>query len=350
MLTVEGRTYYLVNGISQTGLQLIDGKYYYFSGTYEAKKNVVYVSSAKGNGLLPEGYYLFKEDCSMADEEFGVWQNALRYIRKGQPCFAGLILNAEGKIIYIGSDCTLGKGICTVPANKTNGLLAEGTYAFGEDGVLIDNAFAMWQGNMCYMRNGQPYAAGLVRIGSDIYYVRSSCQAATGMYWVSPDKTNGILETGFYLFADNGALIDGRFADWKGEDCYIKMGQPYYAGVIEYNGKLIYVGSNCKMNTGVCYITKAAGNGILEEGYYYFKEDGELLSSGFAKWTDGVTYYFENGQRCAAGAVEVDGSVYYINSGCRPVTGKYFVSANKGNGILEEGYYTFDANGVLISG
>ena len=350
LLTVEGRTYYLVNGISQTGLQLIDGKYYYFSGTYEAKKNVVYVSSAKGNGLLPEGYYLFKEDCSMADEEFGVWQNAFRYIRKGQPCFAGLILNAEGKIIYIGSDCTLGKGICTVPANKTNGLLAEGTYAFGEDGVLIDNAFAMWQGNMCYMRNGQPYAAGLVRIGSDIYYVRSSCQAATGMYWVSPDKTNGILETGFYLFADNGALIDGRFADWKGEECYIKMGQPYYAGVIEYNGKLIYVGSNCKMNTGVCYITKAAGNGILEEGYYYFKEDGELLSSGFAKWTDGVTYYFENGQRCAAGAVEVDGSVYYINSGCRPVTGKYFVSANKGNGILEEGYYTFDANGVLISG
>ena len=349
LLTVDGRTYYLVNGVSQTGLQLIDGKYYYFSGTYEAKKNVVYVSSAKGNGLLPEGYYLFKEDCSMADEEFGFWQNALRYIRKGQPCFAGLILNAEGKIIYIGSDCTLGKGICTVPANKTNGLLAEGTYAFGEDGVLIDNAFAMWQGNMCYIRNGQPYAAGLVQMGSDIYYVRSSCQAATGMYWVSPDKTNGILETGFYLFADNGALIDGRFADWKGEECYIKMGQPYYAGVIEYNGKLIYVGSNCKMNTGVCYITKAAGNGILEEGYYYFKEDGELLASGFAKWTDGVTYYFENGQRCAAGVVEVDGSVYYINSGCQAVTGRYYVSESKGNGILKEGVYTFDANGVLIS-
>ena len=278
LLTVDGRTYYLVNGISQTGLQLIDGKYYYVSGTYEAKKNVVYVSSAKGNGLLPEGYYLFKEDCSMADEEFGVWQNALRYIRKGQP-----------------------------------------------------------------------YAAGLVQMGSDIYYVRSSCQAATGMYWVSPDKTNGILETGFYLFADNGALIDGRFADWKGEECYIKMGQPYYAGVIEYNGKLIYVGSNCKMNTGVCYITKAAGNGILEEGYYYFKEDGELLASGFAKWTDGVTYYFENGQRCAAGVVEVDGSVYYINSGCQAVTGRYYVSESKGNGILKEGVYTFDANGVLIS-
>ena len=349
LLTVEGRTYYLVNGISQTGLQFIDGKYYYFSGTYEAKKNVVYVSSAKGNELLPEGYYLFKEDCSMADEEFGMWQNELRYIRKGQPCFAGLILNSEGQIIYIGSDCKLRKGICTVPANKTNGLLKEGTYAFGEDGVLVDNAFAMWQGNMCYMRNGQPYAAGLVQIGSDIYYVRSSCQAATGMYWVSPDKTNGILETGFYLFTDNGALIDGRFADWKGEECYIKMGQPYYAGVIEYNGKLIYVGSNCKMNIGVCYITKAAGNGLLEEGYYYFKEDGELLSSGFAKWTDGVTYYFENGQRCAAGVVEIDGSVYYINSGCQAVTGRYYVSESKGNGILKEGVYTFDANGVLIS-
>lgn len=349
LLTADGKTYYLVDGISQTGLQLVDGKYYYFSGTYEAKKNIVYVSSAKCNGLLPEGYYLFKEDYSMADEEFGMWQNELRYIRKGQPYFAGLILNSEGQIIYIGSDCKLGKGICAVPANKTNGLLKEGTYAFGEDGVLVDNAFAMWQGNMCYMRNGQPYAAGLVYIGTDIYYIRSSCQTATGMYWVSPDKTSGILETGFYLFAEDGKLIDDGFADWKGETCYIKMGQPYYAGVIEYNGKLIYVGSDCKLNTGVCYITKAAGHGILEEGYYYFKEDGELLASGFAKWTDGVTYYFKNGQRCAAGVVKIDGNIYYINSACRPVTGKYFVSESKGNGILKEGIYMFDANGILIS-
>ena len=61
-----------------------------------------------------------------------------------------------------------------------------------------------------------------------------------------------------------------------------------------------------------------------------------------------MTYYFRNGQRTAAGVIELDGSVYYVNSGCRPVTGKYFVPANKGNGILEEGYYTFDSNGKLI--
>lgn len=348
LLTVSGKLYYLVDGISQTGLQLIDGEYYYFSGTYEAKSGIVYVSNAKNNSLLPEGYYLFKDNHAMADNEFGLWQNSLRYIRNGQPCFAGLILNEDGKIIYIGSDCMMGKGVCTVPANKTNGLLPEGTYAFGEDGVLVDNAFAMWQGNMCYMRNGQPYAAGLVRIGEDIYYIRSNCQAATGMYWVAANKTSGILEEGFYLFHNDGTLIDGEFADWKGDNCYIKMGRPYFAGVIEYNGKTIYVGSDCKLNTGVCYVTDAAGNGILSEGYYYFTESGELLASGFAKWTDGVTYYFRNGQRTAAGVIELDGSIYYVNSGCRPVTGKYFVPANKGNGILEEGYYTFDSNGKLI--
>lgn len=348
LLTVSGKLYYLVDGISQTGLQLIDGEYYYFSGTYEAKSGIVYVSNAKNNSLLPEGYYLFKDNHAMADNEFGLWQNSLRYIRNGQPCFAGLILNDDGKIIYIGSDCMMGKGVCTVPANKTNGLLPEGTYAFGEDGVLVDNAFAMWQGNMCYMRNGQPYAAGLVRIGEDIYYIRSNCQAATGMYWAAANKTSGILEEGFYLFHNDGTLIDGEFADWKGENCYIVMGRPYFAGVIEYNGKTIYVGSDCKLNTGVCYVTDAAGNGILSEGYYYFTESGELLASGFAKWTDGVTYYFRNGQRTAAGVIELDGSIYYVNSGCRPVTGKYFVPANKGNGILEEGYYTFDSNGKLI--
>lgn len=348
LLTVSGKLYYLVDGISQTGLQLVDGEYYYFSGTYEAKSGIVYVSNAKNNSLLPEGYYLFKDNYAMANNEFGLWQNSLRYIRNGQPCFAGLILNENGKIIYIGSDCMLGKGTCTVSAGKTNGLLPEGTYAFGEDGVLVDNAFAMWQGNMCYMRNGQPYAAGLVRIGEDIYYIRSNCQAATGMYWAAANKTNGILEEGFYLFHNDGTLIDGEFADWKGENCYIVMGRPYFAGVIEYNGKTIYVGSDCKLNTGVCYVTDAAGNGILSEGYYYFTESGELLASGFAKWTDGVTYYFRNGQRTAAGVIELDGSIYYVNSGCRPVTGKYFVPANKGNGILEEGYYTFDSNGKLI--
>lgn len=310
--------------------------------------SLTYVSNAKNNSLLPEGYYLFKDNHAMANNEFGLWQNSLCYIRNGQPCFAGLILNEDGKIIYIGSDCMLGKGTCTVSAGKTNGLLPEGTYAFGEDGVLVDNAFAMWQGNMCYMRNGQPYAAGLVRIGEDIYYIRSNCQAATGMYWAAANKTNGILEEGFYLFHNDGTLIDGEFADWKGENCYIVMGRPYFAGVIEYNGKTIYVGSDCKLNTGVCYVTDAAGNGILSEGYYYFTESGELLASGFAKWTDGVTYYFRNGQRTAAGVIELDGSIYYVNSGCRPVTGKYFVPANKGNGILEEGYYTFDSNGKLI--
>ena len=349
LLTVDGKTYYLVDGISQTGLWLVNGKYYYFSGTYEAKNNVVYVSLAKGNGLVPEGYYFFKEDSSMADEEFGLWQNELRYIRKGQPCFAGLIRNEDGRVIYIGSDCMLGKGVCSVPASKTNGILSEGTYVFDQDGFLIDNAFAMWQGNMCYIRNGQPYAAGLIHIGEDIYYIRSSCQAATGMYWVSPEKTNGILETGFYLFSEDGKLVDGSFADWKGETCYIKMGQPYYAGVIEYNGKLIYVGSDCKLNTGVCYVTETSGNGILAEGYYFFNTDGSILTSGFAQWTDGQTYYFKNSQRCAAGAVEINGSIYYINSGCQAVTGRYYVSESKGNGILKEGVYTFDSNGILIS-
>ena len=285
----------------------------------------------------------------MADGEFGIWQNELRYIVKGQPYYAGLIVNEDGKIIYIGSDCTVKTGICYVSANKTNGLLDEGTYAFGEDGILVDNAFAMWQGDLRYMENGQPYAAGLVYIGADIYYIRSDCTAATGMYWVSPNKTNEILKSGFYLFTDEGVLIDGDFANWKGETCYIKMGQPYYAGVIEYEGKLVYVGSNCKMNTGVCYISKSAENGLLDEGYYYFRENGTLLDSGFAEWTDGITYYFKNGQRNAAGAIEIDGNIYYINSGCRAVTGKHYVSTDKGNGILGEGYYTFDSNGILIN-
>ena len=348
LLVANGKLYYLVNGVSQVGLQFVDGEYYYFSGTYAAKVGIVYISAAKTNELLPEGYYLFKDDHKMANQEFGLWQNKLRYIVKGQPNFAGVIKNAEGQIIYIGSDCCIGTGICTIPSSKTNGILSAGTYAFDDSGVLIDGTFAMWQGNMCYMRNGQPYAAGLVVVEGKTYYVRSSCQVANGMYWVSPDKTNGILKTGFYLFDDDGALIDGQFANWKGQNCYIVKGQPHYAGVLHYKGKLIYVGSNCEMNTGVCYVSAKAGNGILDEGFYYFTEDGSLLESGFATWTDGETYYFKHGQRFAAGVVEVEEKIYYISGSCQFATGKHFVSEKKGNGILKEGYYEFGTDGVLI--
>ena len=347
LLTTGAGTYYLVEGVSQTGLQLVDGKYYYFTGTYEAKKGLVNVSESKTNGLLPSGYYLFGDDYVMVDGEFATWSGAERYIKQGQPYFAGVIKNDNGEIMYIGSDATLKTGICTISNGKGNGILDDGTYLFDENGVLTDNTFGYWQGRYVYFKDGQPDAAGPVIVDGKKYYIRSGCQPATGLYHVSAANANEILPEGTYLFDETGVLVDGEFGDWNGKTLYIKEGQPYFAGVIEHHGHLIYVDSSCQQKTGVAHITTKTGNGILAEGYYLFNDDG-LADNEFGTWTNGKTYYFANGQRTAAGVVEIDGNVYFINGNCQAATGYVHVTAAKGNGILPEGDYTFGDDGVLV--
>lgn len=348
-LTTDEGTYYLVDGVSQTGLQLIDGKYYYFTNSYAARSGLENITEAKSNDLLPAGYYLFGEDYAMVDGEFAMWQGTMRYIKLGQPYFAGVMKDENG-IYYIGSGATIKNGLITVANGKGNGILEDGTYLFGEDNYLTDNAFGYWQGNYVYFKDGQPYAAGPVEVEGEKYYIRSNCQPAKGLYYVSASKANDILSEGYYLFdSETGALVDGEFGQWQGAERYIKNGQPCFAGVIEYEGDLIYIGSDCTKKTGVNYVSEDKTNGNVSAGYYLFDEDGVIVWEGFGVWTDGNTYYFKDGQRTAAGVVNVDGNIYYIKGSCRPATGKCYVSAAKGNGILEEGYYTFGEDGVLVT-
>ena len=348
LLTTDAGTYYLVDGVSQGGLQKVGEKYYYFTGTYEAKSGLVNVSAAKNNDLLPAGYYLFGDDYAMVDGAFAEWKGAQRWIVLGQPYFAG-VMEDENGIYYIGSDALQKTGLVTVSNGKGNGILDDGTYMFGEDGYLTDNAFGYWQGKYVYFQDGQPYAAGPVEVAGKKYYIRSDCQPAKGLYHVSTKKANDILGEGYYLFdTETGAMVDGTFADWKGTEMYIKEGQPYFAGVVEHEGALVYVDSSCQRKTGVVHITTKTGNGILDEGYYLFDENG-LVDNAFGEWTNGKTYYFVNGQRTAAGVVRVDDKIYFINGNCQAATGTVNVTAAKGNGILEAGTYTFGADGVLVA-
>lgn len=348
LLTTDAGTYYLVDGVSQGGLQKVGEKYYYFTGTYEAKSGLVNVSATKNNDLLPAGYYLFGDDYAMVDGAFAEWKGAQRWIVLGQPYFAG-VMEDENGIYYIGSDALQKTGLVTVSNGKGNGILDDGTYMFGEDGYLTDNAFGYWQGKYVYFQDGQPYAAGPVEVAGKKYYIRSDCQPAKGLYHVSTKKANDILGEGYYLFdTETGAMVDGTFADWKGTEMYIKEGQPYFAGVVEHEGTLVYVDSSCQRKTGVVHITTKTGNGILDEGYYLFDENG-LVDNAFGEWTNGKTYYFVNGQRTAAGVVRVDDKIYFINGNCQAATGTVNVTAAKGNGILEAGTYTFGADGVLVA-
>ena len=122
----------------------------------------------------------------------------------------------------------------------TNGLLPAGQYAFADDGKMIDppvvdptpdpdpeptpdpdpepepepdpkpevkNGIVAENGSLYYYVDGKLTGAGLIQLGGDYYYVKTSnCEVVHGRsYWVT--LTNGLLPAGLYSFADDGKMV-----------------------------------------------------------------------------------------------------------------------------------------------
>ncbi len=70
----------------------------------------------------------------------------------------------------------------------------------------------------------------------------------------------------------------------------------------------------------------------------------DVKKNGLIVEADG-THFYVDGVQTYAGLVEADGCYYYINSTLKAVTGRYWVE--KTNGLLDKGFYEFDADGKM---
>ncbi len=345
LVDVKGTICYYSNGRPKAaGLVEIDGDLYFAGGSNGeiiiGKKYYVW----QGNGILPEANYEFGPDGKILD---GIVEKngTLYYYDMGRARTAGLV-EVDGNLYFAGGS----NG--EVIVNKKyyvwqgNGILPEANYEFGPDGKML-NGIVNKNGVLYYYKNGQPKSAGLVEVDGNLYFAYGSNGEVivNKTYYVW--QGNGILPEANYEFGPDGKMLDG-IVNKNGVLYYYVMGKPKCAGLVEVDGNLYFAGgSNGELIVNKSYYVWQ-GNGILPEAVYEFGPDGKILDGIVNK--NGVLYYYVMGKPKCAGLVEVDGNLYFAggSNGELIVNKSYYVW--QGNGILPEAVYEFGPDGKILDG
>ena len=333
------------------------------------------ITEANGKGLLKPGVYNFGADGKM------------------EPLFTGVKADADGTLYYydnsnivsgvynnelaeINGSVYFVKWSGKVAANETreitdrnsNGLLCAGSYYFGADGKLLTGTKED-DGVLYFYKDGKLgerlYNNELVKIGSDIYFVKWSGKVAVNEKRdVSAAKTNGLLIAGTYEFGADGKLLPlftGVKADADGVLYYYNDGN---LGARLYNNELVKIGDDIyfvKWSGKVAVnekrdVSAAKTNDLLIAGTYEFGADGKLLPlfTGVKADTDGVLYYYKDGNLGSRlhnnELVKIGNDIYFVKwSGKVAANETRIVTASKTNGLVSAGTYIFGADGKLIA-
>jgi glucan-binding YG repeat protein len=378
-------SYFDENGGALLGWNQIDGAWYYFiedevDGWHyraEGLTRVPYPSveingvkyapnqedidyfAAKGKEFMDatEAWFIFDENGKFQSDVNGKYEGpkATCYAVNGMiPWHYGLAKITNKYYYFVGDAVNGGNKVADGPVwvTRTNGVegLEAGACYYFLGGVMANNLTDIVDGK--YFENGKyMIGAGLVKVGEDYYYVRSSGKFATGKYYIT--KTNGIegFETGMKLYFDE----DGKMLPIK-NGAVEEGGELYFyqnnhmmcgAGLIEYKGAIYYVRSSGKVATGTYYITNTNGmEGFEENDKLLFGEDGKLIvtekKEGIVE-EGGALYYYQNGRIAyAAGLLEIDTGVYiYVRSNGQLAVGEYYITNTNGMKGFESGEAVF---------
>lgn len=270
------------------GLTRVDDKYIFVKSSGELVVDAEYY--VPGNALgIASGIYSFDENGFMVDpvssDKFGVhFENgAWYYYEDGKIAYNKGMMAYNGGYIYVRSNGMLATGtyyITNIPANLAGQFQVGQKVTFDENGYAqtAKNGIHEIDGALYYFVNNHiQYNAGLMELSDGYIYVRSNGMLATGKYWVS--NTNGVLDSGFYEFGEDGYLVVCDGMDGVVENnglAYYENGMKKFGlGLVQLeNGSYIYVRTDGELAVGPYWVTNS--NGLLEEGVYEFGEDGIL--------------------------------------------------------------------------
>lgn len=310
----------------------------------------------------------------------------LRYYENGASVAKGLVKDGKGDVYYIVSEASgAARGMWSVPADKTNGVMPAGFYEFGADyRLIIKNGIYTndWLGQTYYFKNSIPQAAGLVQDeDGDIFFftnVYGVNRAVTdGDWYVSEADANGLKPAGTYHFNRYGLLTgesekdlrpddqkhteigENLYRDADGRIRYYRDGESVAIGLArDYEGNIYYLVTTNGAAVGYWAVPSDKTNGILPTGFYEFGSDRRLIVKNGIYTDDwqGKTYYFRDSIPQAEGVVPDESGHYYFFTSIYGVpcaatsqyfSGIFYVSTRQANGLIEPGYYLFGAEGYI---
>ena len=116
-----------------------------------------------------------------------------------------------GDQYYFDENCYMFTGVRAIAVNRNNSKEGYRVYTFAEDGKLVDDMLTIsgiveTKDGWFYVENGQSVYGGLMKIGEDYYYARTSGEILTNCdYWIS--KTNDLLPATKYTFGADGKMV-----------------------------------------------------------------------------------------------------------------------------------------------
>ena len=315
--SVGNDTYWLNGGIieEEAGLKRVvkengEINYYYFGKDGKACKanaDTKEYTVEKNNGYkLPEGNN-YRFDKSGVIEHFVGCPNGIYYDEATTSyyyCVDGVIIanglmEINGSYYYARTSTGAFVRNQTYWVTKTNGLLTEGNYTFDNEGKIVfsvepekKNGIVEENGSLYYYVDGVLTGAGLIKIGDDYYYVKtSSGEVVHGRrYWIT--VTNGLLHAGIYNFDKHGRMTDPPTVDPDQPTPEVKN------GIVEENGSLYYYVDGVLTGAGLIkigndyyYVKTSSGEVVhgrrywitvtnelpVKAGWYQFTDDGKML-------------------------------------------------------------------------